>query len=294
MKSKALIYCLLLSLILVCGCTGLEKVQEPYAVYESFSGEADKYDSVSASAPTQGVADSYLEKSARSSSPEDPSDTRLDQKIIKTASLRLEVSDVPTTTHEIEKIAQANEGLIQSSSVTVGQNNQYSGSVTIQVPSSSFEITLEKVSAIGKVISSSVTSDDVSEEYVDLVAQKKALSNQLEQYNRILTKAINVSEILEVQREIERVQVELDRITGRMKYIDSRVSFSTIKISLSEPAQVVTATGHSVASVISEGFTGFVETLVWIIVFILTLLPLIILGGISYFIYQRWKKRRVL
>ncbi len=181
---------------------------------------------------------------------------------------------------------------MQSSSVNAGQNDQYSGTVTIRIPSAQFDSALVQVKKLGKIISTSISAEDVTEEYVDLTAQKTALTNQLDQYNHILTQAVNVSEILEVQKEVERVQIELDRITGRMKYMDSRISFSTITIRLSEPAQVVTASSYSFASVISEGISGFTATLVWLVVVVMTLLPVFIIGGILYLIYRRIKLQK--
>jgi hypothetical protein len=101
-----------------------------------------------------------------------------------------------------------------------------------------------------------------------------------------------VSEILEVQKEIERVQVQLDRIVGRMKYLDNRIALSTITVSLTEPAQVEAPGGYSLPGVISDGIAGFVDTVVWLFVAILTLLPLILLGGAGYFVYQRLRKNK--
>lgn len=85
--------------------------------------------------------------------------------------------------------------------------------------------------------------------------------------------------------------MQLDRIVGRMKYLDSRTSFSSITVSLSEPAQVEAPGGYSLPVVISDGIAGFVDTVVWLFIAILTLLPLIILGGAGYWVYQRWKNR---
>jgi hypothetical protein len=280
-------------LILASGCTAVEKIKQPalYDEYEMDSGSA-MHEAMPAPVPTQGLDSLYRSKGSESLSEGKEKSESIEQRIIKTASIKIEVVNVQQSISTIEIVAEENQGLIQSSSVYAGQNNQYSGSVTMRIPSSQFDGALSKISVIGKIISSSTSAEDVTEEYVDLAAQKTALTNQLEQYNRILTKAINVSEILEVQREIERVQVELDRIHGRIKYLDNRVSFSTITISLTEPAQVVTATGHSAASVISDGISGFIEMVVVIVVIIMTLLPLAILGGISYLIYRRWKNNQ--
>lgn len=218
--------------------------------------------------------------------------TQSDQKIINTADLSLQVSDVRKTADSIKEIVTKSEGVVQSSSVSAGREDKYTGVVTVRVPSSKFDKTLNEIQILGKVTTSSVTAQDVTEEYVDLDAQKNALTNQLSQYNRILGQAVNVSEILEVQREIERIQVELDRITGKMKYLDNRITFSTITVLLSEPASVVPSPGYSITSVISQAIGGFADTVVWLVIMIMTLLPVIIIAAIGVIIYSRWKVRR--
>ncbi|MFH0968787.1 MAG: DUF4349 domain-containing protein [Methanobacteriota archaeon] len=295
MLHHTLLACVLCILIFSAGCTALDKSTENTPQSGMLAGESQSNLLVT-SAPTQGYTDSLNEKSR---SLNDASKTSVagipspsDQKIIKTANLQLEVSEVPKTADDIARIAESVSGIVQSSSVNAGQNDQYSGTVTIRIPSAQFDSALGGIKNLGKVISSSISAEDVTEEYVDLAAQKIALTNQLDQYNRILTQAVNVSEILEVQREVERVQVELDRITGRMKYLDNRISFSTITIRLSEPAQVVTASGYSFASVISEGISGFTSTLVWLVVVIMTLLPVFIIGALAYLLYRKVKSHK--
>ncbi len=215
-----------------------------------------------------------------------------EQKIIKTADVRIEVLNVSASMKEVEEIARRYDGLIQTSSLYDQGQSHYTGTVTIRVPAEFFEKTLDEIIAIGKILSRSVQAEDVTEEYVDLDAQRTSLKNQLEQYNRLLSRAENVSEILNVQKEIERVQVQLDRIEGKMKYLDNRISLSTIAVSISEPVQVTTPQGYTLPGVISEGIAGFVDTVVWLFIAILTLLPLLIIGAAGYGIYRRYKKNR--
>lgn len=291
MIPKALFSVLLCILILSSGCTALQKIQEPAPTGVGYSTDSNRIVGESAAPPLQ-KADSAPVQTDKSTGSGTASLSPSDQKIIKSADLQIEVSDVRKTAETIGNIASSKDGVVQSSSVTLGREDQYSGVVTIRIPSQRFDESLKEVQNLGKITSSSVSAQDVTEEYVDLDAQKTALTNQLSQYNRILGQAVNVSEILEVQREIERIQVELDRITGKMKYLDNRVSFSVITIRLSEPAQVVTSTGYSVASVISEGIAGFSGTVVWLVIVVMTLLPLIILGTVGYLLYRRWKIHR--
>ena len=58
------------------------------------------------------------------------------------------------------------------------------------------------------------------------------------------------------------------------------------------PLQVETPGGYSIPGVISEGIAGFVDTVVWLFIAILTLLPVLILAGAGYWVYQRRVKNR--
>ncbi|MDD1729468.1 MAG: DUF4349 domain-containing protein [Methanospirillum sp.] len=293
---KALISLLFCLLILASGCTAVQKFPDLSSV-ENGQGS----DAYHAPAPAPVYPRSMSEKSSVAGEVTEASDSDVtdsdvpnpsEPKIIKTGDLSLQVQDVRKTADSIGEIARAGGGVVQSSSVTVGSDDQYRGTITIRVPSVQFEGALKSIQDLGKVTSSSISSQDVTEEYVDLDAQKTALEAQLIQYNRILGQAVNVSEILVVQREIERIQVELDRKIGKLKYYDNRISMSTITTRLTEPPQVVTATGYSIASVISEGIAGFSGTVVWLVILIMTLLPLIILGATACLIYRRWKVSR--
>ncbi len=234
MLPQTLLSLLLCLLILVSGCTALEKSSD--SVF-SGSNTMDTYGSAQeAAAPAPApMAEKRMAGGTNPVATPSGSLSPSEQKIINTADLSLQVPDVRKAAESVREIASSFDGAIQSSSVSAGREDRYSGVVTVRVPSAKFEETLKAIQSLGKVITSSVTAQDVTEEYVDLDAQKTALTNQLAQYNRILGQAVNVSEILEVQREIERIQVELDRITGKMKYLDNRVAFSTLTIHLSEP-----------------------------------------------------------
>lgn len=288
---SVLILLFFIGALLTAGCTAFEGTQHGNIAGDSLSRakgyESEEYAALPMSyAPVATPAPSSYGGAINSVS------SLPEQKIIQAADMKIEVINVSMSAEKVQDVATAYEGLIQSSSVYAGNQNRYSGTVTIRVPAAQFDATTADIRTIGKVLSSSVNADDVTEEYVDLQAQRGALTNQLIQYNRLLAKGQNVSEILEVQKEIERVQIELDRIVGRMKYLDSRTSFSTITVSLSEPAQVQTPGGYSLPSVISDGIAGFVDTVVWLFVAILTLLPFILLGGAGYLLYQRRKNNR--
>jgi hypothetical protein len=215
----------------------------------------------------------------------------IDSKIIKTAYLTIEVEDVFGSIETLKNLASQKGGYLSSTNIQKNYNDRLSGSVIIRVPAAEFENTLTGVRTLGTVRSASTQGKDVTEEYVDLQAQKNSYQNQLAQYNEIMKKAVNVEDVITVQQQIDRVQTELNRLEGRLKYLDSRIDLSTITVNLQEPEPVGGETGHNFVSTINEGIAGFFGMIDAIIILVFTLLPLILLGGAGYAIY-RWRKGR--
>jgi hypothetical protein len=213
----------------------------------------------------------------------------IDNKIIKTAYVTIEVKDVTGSVEVLKNLVTGKGGYLSSSSVSEGYNNRLSGTVVLRIPQAEFESSLAGVKAIGTVKSVSTQGEDVTEEYVDIQAQKTSYQNQLAQYNEIMKKAVKVSDVIEIQQQIDRVQTELNRLEGRLKYLNSRIDMSTITVNLQEPEPVGGETGHNFVTAINEGIAGFLGMIDFIIILIFTLLPVIILGIIGYGIY-RWRK----
>ncbi|MEN6443846.1 MAG: DUF4349 domain-containing protein [Methanoregula sp.] len=217
------------------------------------------------------------------------STTGIDTKIIKTAYITVEVKDVAASVESLRNLAAERSGYLSSTSMQKGYNDRLSGTVIVRVPAAEFENLLTGVKALGTVKSVSTQGQDVTEEYVDLVAQKTSYQNQLAQYNTIMKRAEKVEDVITVQQQIDRVQTELNRIEGRMNYLNNRIDLSTITVTLQEPEPVGGQTGYNFIATINEGIAGFIGMIDAIIVTLFTLLPLIIIGGAAYGIY-RWKK----
>jgi hypothetical protein len=213
----------------------------------------------------------------------------IDTKIIRTAYLTIEVTDVSGSVDLLKNLVAGKGGYLSSSSISEGYNHRLSGTVVLRIPQAEFDTTLAGVKAIGTVKSVSTQGEDVTEEYVDIQAQKTSYQNQLAQYNLIMTKAVKVSDVIEIQQQIDRVQTELNRLEGRLKYLNSRIDMSTITVTLQEPEPVGGETGYNLVAIINEGIAGFLGMISFIIILVFTLLPLVILGAIGYGIY-RWRK----
>ena len=283
----------LIALMIVCiavvaaaGCMGV-----PSTVLDQSSGSSEASNVYPGSNPARVSSDektSYGAPAPQASSAP-AAGSGVETKIIKTAYITIEVKDVPGSVDTLKSLVTAKGGYLSSSSISEGYNKRLSGTVVLRVPQAEFDTTLAGVKAVGTVKSVSTQGEDVTEEYVDIQAQKTSYQNQLAQYNEIMKKAVNVSDVIEIQQQIDRVQTELNRLEGRLKYLNSRIDLSTITVNLQEPEPLGGESGPSIVSAINEGISGFFGMIYTLIVVLLTLLPVIILGVVGYGIY-RWRK----
>ena len=276
-----------IALVAAAGCTGLQST----SVGQTSASQDTSNVRLSESKVAYGDSYAPVPQSAGAPAQSGSGTSAVDTKIIKTAFLTIEVKDVPGSVESLKNLATQKGGYISSTNIQKDYNNRLSGSVILRVPAAEFDTTLMGVRALGTVKSVSTQGQDVTEEYVDLQAQKVSYQNQLAQYNEIMKKAVKVEDVITVQQQIDRVQTELNRLEGRLKYLDSRIDLSTITVNLQEPEPVGGETGHNFISTINEGIAGFFGMIDAIIIILFTLLPLIIVAGAGYAIY-RWRKGR--
>lgn len=284
-----------LAVIAAAGCTGIpssftgQSLDSPKTVFDYPGSNAAR---VSSDSKTSYAGYESVPVPLMTPVPTTVAGSGTETRIIKTAFITIEVKDVPGSVDMLRVLVASKGGYLSSSSISEGYNKRLSGTVVLRIPQGEFDSTLAGVKSIGTVKSISTQGQDVTEEYVDIQAQKTSYQNQLTQYNEIMKKAVKVSDVIEIQQQIDRVQTEMNRLEGRLKYLDSRIDMSTITVNLQEPEPVGGETGHNFVSAINNGIEGFFGTVDFIIYILFALLPWIILGAVGYGIY-RWRKGKL-
>lgn len=239
-----------------------------------------------AAAPVEPVAAAAAEKQERL--------------IIRDASLELLVSDTEAAIKTITDMVESNGGWVVNSSVYQYRADAKTGNMTVRIPSDGFNSALEAVKGLAIGVSSeSISGQDVTEEFVDLDARLGNLEATADRVRAFLDDAKRVEDALNVNRELSHLEGEIEAIKGRMKFLSESAAFSTINISLtpdivSRPIEVVGWRPASVAreavDALLETLQGFINILIWMLVY---LLPLGLLVGLPlWFGYRFWRNRR--
>src|SRR5690606_16016714 len=71
---------------------------------------------------------------------------------------------------------------------------------------------------------------DVTDEMIDVEARLKNLYVLRDRFRALLDKAVKVSEILEIERELSRIQSDIDSVEGRISKIKGQVKYSEVHL----------------------------------------------------------------
>jgi hypothetical protein len=165
-----------------------------------------------------------------------------------------------------------------------------SGVITFMVPADKFDVTIDALSAFGKVQNEHISGQDVSAQYVDLQAR---LANEEAQRNAmlaLLAKAQTVQDIIAVQTQVGQITGQIEQLKGQIAYIEHNTAYSTVTVNLTEagaPAQAAPADQWGFASALSDAAHNFVTTINYVIVGLGAIGPILILLGLGYLLWRR-------
>jgi len=128
-------------------------------------------------------------------------------------------------------------------SVADGPTGPASATITIRVPAANLARLESEIAGLGTVLSQASTADDVTEQAIDLEARLKNLRAEEERLRGFLDRTGNVSELLEVERELARVRGEIEVMDAQLTYLTRQAARATLTVALSEPGPIAEPSG---------------------------------------------------
>jgi len=219
--------------------------------------------------------------------------TNQERMIVRTGEMSLVVQDVTTARDDIAQLAVTFDGYVVSSRIS-GEEQDMRGNIAIRVPDDKFEQVLAELRELAaRVTSESTSSQDVTEEYVDLESRLKNAEATESQYLTLLEKAGDVEDILSIYERLSRVRSEIEQIKGRMQYLERTSSMSLISVYLKPvaTAKPLVRAGWNALEVLKSAVRGIVIFGQWLgIIAIWLIIFCPVWGAILGIIY--WRRRR--
>jgi len=228
-----------------------------------------------------------------------------DAKIIRDGrlDLRIDQGTFSVNADEIRTIATDLGGYVASGETYIEEyeDGRYAvGWYTMRIPSDRFDDAVARVERLGEPVSASLSSQDVTEEYVDLEGRLGYWREQEQFYNRLMDEATSIDDLISLQTRMQEVLLNIEQIEGRMRYLDSRTDFATLTVGLTEvPNGPIVIPEPTDSGPIAEAFDQAGEVLLATVAFIIVsaavaipigILVLMIYGVIRLFVATTRRK----
>src|SRR5687767_4717918 len=216
--------------------------------------------------------------------------------LILTASISMRAQDPWGAADRAQAVATSLGGEVMSMSQS-GKGDDRSASLVLRVPAERFNDALRQLRALSdvEVLSSSVDSKDVTEQFVDLEARLRAKQAEEVRYLALLARAERIEDILRIDQSLAQVRTQIEQLTGQVNSIKTRTTFSTISLSVT-PAGVLppsdpkvydpTRTVERAIAALGVMLRVVADLAIWTLVF--GWIPLLVLG--AAFGMQRMRK----
>jgi hypothetical protein len=226
--------------------------------------------------------------------------TVTERKLIRNAQMTLESGNPGESQRRISSIAETHGGFVVNSESrqanAEGQlKPEMTVTVTIRVPAARFDAVLAEIRGAGsRVQQDKITTQDVTEEYIDLEARIRAKQALEAQFMEIMKQARTVTDALEVQSQLSDVRAEIERLEGRRRFLENQTSLSTITITIMPPSQVVSSTGffYSVKRAFADGLDVAALITLGLIRLFIGLVPILIFIVLPIYLLVRYLVRR--
>jgi uncharacterized coiled-coil protein SlyX len=219
--------------------------------------------------------------------------------IIRSGTMNLEAESFGETELKVKQISGGLGGYITNSSAVVNPSGKKQGAITIRVAADKFDMLIDELGKIGKVMNQNISGRDVTEEFMDSEAQLKTQQELEARLLKLLSeKTANLSAIVEVEQKLAAVRENIEKTQGRMRMLKDQASYSTLTVSIFEPAILNTSSGggffYELGLGIEKGLSGFTSVLSGIITIIIALSPVIVIFGLIIYIVVKYIKKRKL
>lgn len=234
-----------------------------------------------------------------------------DVSLIHTANVSLQTITYDEDKATLLDILNSSNGSIQYQDEYQDSNNYSSNSaadnrlfnlyLTVRVPQEDFEALLQQLidGGVGELIGTSRGSEDVTRSVRDYEIRLESIDARIERLNELLDQAESITDIIEIQNNLDSAILERDQILSEQDYLTDQVARSTITIRLREVMELedgitsqrsfwdelvraLAQTGYRAIDVLQQGILSLIF-----------ILPYLLFIVILYLIY-RWVIKPIL
>jgi len=224
-----------------------------------------------------------------------------EQMIIRTANLSVVVKETEEAVESITGLLKSYQGYVTESHTWYSGEDVYANMV-LRVPAGSLDAFLEDLRThVVKVEDSSITGQDVTEEYTYLQVRLRNLEATEAELLALLTEVREnrgkAEDILAIHRELTNIRGQIESLQGRKQYLERMTAMATVNLSIrpeATPKPVVQDrwTPLVTLSEAARALLSVLRVLADLAIYVVVLSPVIIIPIVVIWLVVKLIKRR--
>ena len=225
--------------------------------------------------------------------------------IVRTASVKIIVEDTSKAVDAVTKSVEAQGGYVSGSNVW-RDGELLRATLILRVPSAKLTTALAAIRGIAKrVENETISSEEVTQEYVDLESQLRNLEATEAELRQLMTdirkNARSAAEVMEMHRQITAIHAEIERTKGRMRYLSQVAAMSNVTLEIVPDfiAQPVVEPGWQPVVIVKDASRALVGVLqavataaIWVLIYLVPIVGMLLLvTTVLWKVYRRARTR---
>ncbi len=279
-------------------CAAAAPTQSPGGLLDLASGSAPPAPAMEAPAPRAPEAASQVAKNAQP----------VERIIIQNGNITIVVVDPAQSMETIKQMAKEMGGFVVSANLykeTLSSGAEAPrASITIRVPAERIDEALRRIRSESsqEPINETISSQDVTSEYVDLQSRLRNLEAAEAELQKIMESAKRTEDVLAVYNQLVQIREQIETVKGQIQYYEQSAALSAISVELvaDEAIQPLQIGGWQPQGVAKSAVEALIKTmqflvnfLIWVVIYLLpVLLVLFIIFGLPPLLLIRYLRRR--
>jgi hypothetical protein len=238
--------------------------------------------------------------------------------LIRTADVVIEVKALDTSAARVRTVAQSLGGSVSSevtsypdapvsavSTPLEGSSSEQQKArpgesvIVLRVPVAALDQAIDRVTAVGTVLSRTSSALDVTADLADVGSRVKTQRASVDRVRQLLAKASSLQDVVLLESELTRREADLEALQARQSSLADRAALSTLTVTLRTPqvADDTTEDSPGFLSGLHRGWAAVIASTAVVLTILGALLPLLVviaLIGVPawWFLRRRTARRR--
>ena len=221
------------------------------------------------------------------------------QKLIRKVNIDAETEDLETLLGSLTSQISSLDGYIEKQELYNGSSyasyRHRSANLTIRIPAENLDSFIGQVKDVSNVVSYNESQDDVTLTYVSTESRIKALETEQKRLLELLSKAENMSDLLEIEARLTDVRYELENVTSQLLVLANKVDYATVYLYISQVKVYTEVEEQTVWQRIGSGFKQNLRDIgqdaedffVWLVTYSPQLIVFAVLAAVAITVLRR-------